>query len=106
MNAIFILGLSKEILDQVVFILKKSVDPNKDPQLRSKYLLLIPEVFSINVSQSANELFQSCFEEIINNMIVPNIVWKAGRAAAAVRTSAIASLLMIIQSDAIKTVEV
>lgn len=39
-------------------------------------------------------------------MIVPNIIWKAGRSAGAVRMSAIASLALLIQTNTVKNIQV
>jgi dynein assembly factor 5 len=38
-------------------------------------------------------------------MILPNIVWKAGRTAGAVRMSAVASLVLVLQSDLVKEIK-
>lgn len=96
-------GLKQEIIDQVMHVLKTSLNPSRDVQLRTRFLLLIPEMFS---SSESSVFLDNCFEDIINEMIIPNIVWKAGRAASAVRMSSIASLLLIIQSDTLKQVHV
>jgi len=37
---------------------------------------------------------------------MPNIIWKAGKAANAVRMSAVASLALIMQIDAVKSIQV
>ena len=92
-------GLSQNVVDQVVHILKVTLNPAKDAQLRTRFLLLIPEIFS-------NDFILTCFETIINNMIMPNIVWKAGKAANAVRMSAVASLVLIMQIDLVKSIQV
>ena len=49
-------GLSKQVFDQVVYILKASLSPDKDVQLRSKFLLLVPEIFASKGDESQNYL--------------------------------------------------
>lgn len=109
-------GLSESVINQVLIILKSSLDPSKEPQLRTRFLLLIPEIFSSSSNKTAvskelsidkNTIYlETCLEQIINDMIVPNIVWKAGRSASAVRMTAIASLALIMQEDAVKNINV
>jgi hypothetical protein len=106
------------VINQVLTILKSSLDPTKEPQLRTRFLLLIPEIFSsssnrISVSKELGEenkknsiFLERCVEEIINEMILPNIIWKAGRSASAVRMTAIASLALIMQEDTVKNINV
>ncbi len=59
---------------------------------------------SLEVKPSS--FLETSIEVIINDMITPNVQWKAGRSAGAVRMSAIASLGLLIQSNAIKQVQV
>lgn len=67
--------------------------------MRTRFLLLVPEIF-------LSSFMESCFETILNNMIMPNIIWKAGKSANAVRMSAVASLALIMQIDVVKSIEV
>ena len=92
-------GLSDTVLDPVLHILKLTLNPNKDAQMRTRFLLLIPEIFS-------NKFLPKSFESIINGMIMPNIIWKAGKSANAVRMSAVPSLALIMQIDIIKSIHV
>lgn len=71
--------------------------------MRTKYILLIPELFSSD-NKCDQSLLEVCLEEVLNEMILPNLIWKAGRAASAVRMSATASLVLIMQSEVVKTV--
>ncbi|CAF0872331.1 unnamed protein product [Brachionus calyciflorus] len=97
-------GLSSEILDHVMFVLKTTLDPSKDVQMRTRFLLMIPEVFpSNNKDMTTLEL---CFEDILTQMILPNIAWKAGRSASAVRMTACATLVLIFQTESVKTIKI
>ena len=48
-------------------------------------------------------LFLTRFNEfvvtVIKDMILPNLVWRAGRVAAAIRTTAVSCLWAVVQSD-------
>ena len=98
-------GLSEDINEPVMFILKQSLNPARDVQLRTRFLLLIPTVFGSSQTNSAKFL-ENSLEDIINDMVLPNIQWKAGRAASAVRMTSIASLALIMQTDTIKNVKI
>lgn len=98
------------MIKDVNHILKKSLHPDRDVQLRTKFLLLIPEIFTSS-KQTANEnnqleFLQNCFEDITNEMIFPNIAWRAGRAASAIRMTAIASLALLMQADLSTKIEI
>jgi dynein assembly factor 5 len=105
-------GLAEEILNIVIEILKICLNPSKDVQMRSRFLLLIPEIFlsskkeeEVQTEQSLRYL-SSCIEAIINDMIMPNVQWKAGRSAGAVRMTAIASLALLIQTNTVQHIQV
>jgi len=109
-------SLTEEILNVAISILKTCLNPAKDTQLRSKFLLLIPEIFFClktpsnsaldELAKTNSKFLETSIEVIINEMIVPNVIWKAGRSAGAVRMSAIAALAMIIQSDVMQNVKI
>ena len=106
------------MIDQVLAILKSSLDPSKEPELKTRFLLLIPDIFSSSSNRTSvsKELGQDnkknafylakCVEIIINDMILPNIIWKAGRSASAVRMTAIASLALIMQEEIVRNINV
>lgn len=77
-------------------ILKKITNPNKDAQLRTRFILLLPEL--IVPSSQEKESSQRAYDEVIVDMLLPNLIWKAGRAASAVRMSTAASLALLTQS--------
>lgn len=102
-------GLSEETVSTVIGMLKVCLEPSKDVQLRTRFLLLIPEIFHCaraDEGAKRSSFLETSIEAIINEMITPNVQWKAGRSAGAVRMSAIASLGLLIQSNAIKQVQV
>jgi dynein assembly factor 5 len=87
-------------MENVRYILRKTLDPAKEAQLRTRFLLLIPELFL-----TTNNFITSNFDVVINEFILPNIVWKAGRAASSVRMTACASLVLVLQQDQTKNLQ-
>lgn len=101
-------GLAQEIVKIVIDIFKICLNPTKDAQLRTRFLLLIPEIFHSSKKEDGKScgFLETSIEVIINDMIIPNIMWKAGRSAGAVRMSAIASLALLIQTNTVKNIQV
>ena len=102
------LGLNTDIIEHVRFILRKTLDPAKDVQLRTRFLLLIPDIFSSATASSPSSqqnFIQTCCDEVIVQLVLPNIVWRAGRAASSVRMTACASLVLILQNDLFKSLQ-
>lgn len=97
--------MSDKILGEVVEILKKITNPNKDAQLRTRFILILPELIFPTSSQANDHrktdsnAVQQCLDEVLTEMILPNLTWRAGRAASAVRMSATASLALIVDSS-------
>lgn len=94
------------ILEQVMFVLKTCLNPSKDVQIRTNFLLLIPEIFSsTKANLDEKSVLESSFEDIVNQMMLPNLAWKAGRSAGAVRMTACASVVLLMQTDTVKSIQ-
>jgi dynein assembly factor 5 len=88
-------------------ILKVSLDPAKDVQLRTRFLLLIPELFSSATTAATGPdggFIAKVFDDLITDMMLPNVVWRAGRANSSARMTATASLVLILQLDLVRTI--
>lgn len=92
-------------IDQIVQILEQNLIVNKDGETRTKFLILISQIALKCDQTNTNNLIKHV-ELIINNMIIPNIIWKAGRIANAIRMTATASLLTIMQANFFNQVSV
>lgn len=86
-------------------ILKIVQNPNKDAQLRTRFILLIPEIFVSSAKDADQKFLKTYLDEILKEMLIPNVVWKAGRSASAVRLSTTASILLLIQNDIVKSIQ-
>ena len=105
-------GLNTNIFESVTQIIKISLDPAKDVQLKTRFLLLVPELFTAassvtgDTEASNGETFLvECFDALVTDMILPNIVWRAGRANSSVRMTATASLVLILQIESVKKIQ-
>ncbi|KAK7506627.1 hypothetical protein BaRGS_00002102 [Batillaria attramentaria] len=88
-----------ELLDEVFTIFKCCLKVDKDPEMRLKFFALLSKL----VMNSANPLdsqqqFGRVAPSIVKDIILPNCVWKAGRTAGAIRTTAVSCLWALLQS--------
>lgn len=88
-----------DILDDVMPIFVTNLDTDKDPELRLKFFSLLSRLVI-----SAGSTLDSChkFGEfaviVVKDIIIPNCVWKAGRVAGAIRTTATSCVWALLQS--------
>nr|XP_039265298.1 dynein assembly factor 5, axonemal-like [Styela clava] len=93
-----------ELLEEIMPILQSNLNPEKDPELRLNFFSLLSKLL-LNIDNTFNskKMFESRHvQTIITDMIAPNLVWKAGRTAGAVRTIAISSLWALLKSGALE----
>ena len=88
-----------DLLDDVVPILVTNLDTDKDPELRLKFFSLLSRLV-----MSAGSTLDSCHKfgefavTVVKDIIIPNCVWKAGRVAGAIRTTATSCVWALLQS--------
>nr|XP_002127221.1 dynein assembly factor 5, axonemal [Ciona intestinalis] len=89
-----------EVLEQVMPMLEVNLNPQKDPELRLKFFTLLSKLLmdTRQTLDSKKEFSSDHAETIITKMIAPNLIWKAGRTSAAVRTIAVATLWALLRS--------
>ncbi|CAN0214737.1 unnamed protein product [Lampetra fluviatilis] len=82
-----------EFLPEVMPIFRDLLQPNKEPELRLKVFAVLSKLL-LNAQETVNSQgqFAGFLQELIKAMIVPNLVWHAGRTAAAIRTTAVSCL--------------
>ncbi|XP_046844839.1 dynein axonemal assembly factor 5-like isoform X2 [Xenia sp. Carnegie-2017] len=88
------------LLADIIPVFKVCLHPDKDPELRLKFFSLLSKL-SMDSNRSVNsngEFPQHCGTMLID-CIVPNLLWRAGRVAIAVRTAAISTFWAILQSN-------
>ena len=91
-----------EILEDVIPMLTENLNPNKDAELRLKcFTLLSRLVMKSDSTLNSQDKFGEFVVTMVRDMIMPNCVWKAGRVAKAIRTTAVSCLWALLQSDAL-----
>ncbi|XP_072549719.1 dynein axonemal assembly factor 5-like [Salminus brasiliensis] len=96
-----------EFLPQFLPLLQSCLEPSRDPELRLHVFTVLSKLL-LNSSNTLNS--QRCFGDYVGvflqALLLPNLVWRAGRTAAAVRTSALSCLLALLQGGAISKEQV
>ncbi|KAK6170739.1 hypothetical protein SNE40_019054 [Patella caerulea] len=88
-----------DLLEDIIPILVTSLKPEKDPEMRLKFFTLLSRL----VMNAANTLdskkkFSGFAVSVVKDMVMPNCVWRAGRTAGAIRTTAISCLWALLKS--------
>ncbi|NXN93371.1 DAAF5 factor, partial [Rhinopomastus cyanomelas] len=96
-----------EALDNFILVLKTCLQPNKDPQMRLKLFTVLSQLLQ-KASETVNSqgLFPSYLETVIKDILAPNLQWRAGRTAAAIRATAVSCLWALIHCEMLSPEEV
>ncbi|KAH3861633.1 dynein axonemal assembly factor 5-like [Dreissena polymorpha] len=88
-----------DLLDDVMPILTANFHPDKEPEVRLKFFSLLSHLMmNHKTTVDSQERFADFAEIVVRDMILPNCVWKAGRVAAAIRTTAVSCAWALLQS--------
>jgi len=90
-----------EVLEEVIPILRVNLQTHKDVHLRlSLFTLLSNLIMKAGDDGEWKRKFSSNHvESIVSDMISPNMVWRAGRVAGALRSIAVATLWALLRSN-------
>uniref|UniRef100_A0A3Q3X073 Uncharacterized protein n=1 Tax=Mola mola TaxID=94237 RepID=A0A3Q3X073_MOLML len=91
-----------EFVSQLMPLLRCSLQPDKDPEMRMSIFTMLAKLL-LNAANSLDSQghFRAESEEFLGDVLLPNLVWRAGHTAAAVRTSALSCLLALLHGGAI-----
>ncbi|XP_048465834.1 dynein axonemal assembly factor 5-like [Rhincodon typus] len=91
-----------ESLHEVFPVLKTCLQPGKDPEMRLKVFTVLSKLL-LNANETLNSQghFSSYLEILVRDILVPNLLWHAGRTAAAIRTTAVSCLWALLHSKMI-----
>ncbi|XP_078415012.1 dynein axonemal assembly factor 5 isoform X2 [Cetorhinus maximus] len=91
-----------ESLCEVLPVLKTCLQPNRDPEMRLKVFTVLSKLL-LNANETLNSQghFSSYLEMLVRDILVPNLLWHAGRTAAAIRTTAVSCLWALLHSKMI-----
>ncbi|XP_030591867.1 dynein assembly factor 5, axonemal [Archocentrus centrarchus] len=91
-----------EFLSELMPLLHNCLDPNRDPEMRmSIFTMLAKLLLDAKNTLDSRGHFRDELEKFLSDVLLPNLVWHAGRTAAAVRTSALSCLLALLHGGAI-----
>ena len=89
-------------LKDIVEILRIVMKPDRDPEVRNQSLLIIANLLQFIDEMDATIIISPHLIILIDECILPNMQWKAGRTAAAIRATAIATLWSLCQAKSFK----
>ncbi|KAF3700181.1 Dynein assembly factor 5, axonemal [Channa argus] len=91
-----------EFISQLMPLLRSCLQPDKDPEMRmSIFTMMAKLLIDADKTLDSNGHFRDESEKFLCDIVLPNLVWHAGRTAAAVRTSALSCLLAFLHGGAI-----
>lgn len=89
-------------MDLVLPIFEKTMTKDADPELKLRHFILLSEYFLNNQNLYRHIEDPHRFAStIIKELIVPGLIWAAGRAAEAIRTAAVCCLCAVLQNKII-----
>lgn len=91
-----------EFVGQLMPILQVCLQPDRDPEMRRDVFTMLANL----LQDAAHTLdsqgrFQEESEKFLCDVLLPNLVWRPGRAAGAVRTAALSCLLALLHGGAV-----
>ncbi|XP_058270319.1 dynein axonemal assembly factor 5-like [Hemibagrus wyckioides] len=91
-----------EFLPELIPLLQKCLLPSQEPEMRLHIFTMLSKLLlnSRNTLDSQGT-FSMYLDVFLQELLLPNLVWHAGRAAAAIRTSALSCLLAMLQGEAL-----
>lgn len=88
-----------DLLEDVMPILTTNFNPEKDPEVRLKFFSLLSHLMmNCKDTVDSGDKFADFAEIVVKEMILPNCVWRAGRVAGAIRTTAVSCAWALLQS--------
>lgn len=89
-------------MDLVLLVFKKTMSKDADPELKLRHFILLAEYFLNNSNLYRHiEDPRKFISTIIKKLIVPGLIWTAGKAAEAIRTAAVYCLCAVLQNKII-----
>ncbi|KAJ0001391.1 hypothetical protein NQD34_006411 [Periophthalmus magnuspinnatus] len=96
-----------EFVSRLMQILLNCLQPEKDPEMKMTILTMMAKLLlEAPHTLDSQGLFHEHSEKFLCDILLPNLVWRAGRTAAAVRTAAISCVLALLHGGAITPAQV
>ncbi|KAM6957240.1 dynein axonemal assembly factor 5 [Aplochiton taeniatus] len=91
-----------EFLPQLMPLLQACLHPDRDPEMRLHlFTMLAKLLLDAHSTLDSKGCFREQAEVFLCEVLLPNLVWRAGRTAAAIRTSAVSCLLALLHGGAV-----
>ena len=88
-----------DILEDIIPIMVANLHPDKDPEVRLKFFSLLSRLMMNSAGTlDSRQRFGDFAITVVRQMVIPNCVWKAGRVAGSIRTTAVSCLWALLQS--------
>ncbi|XP_007525181.1 dynein axonemal assembly factor 5 isoform X2 [Erinaceus europaeus] len=96
-----------EVLPQLMPLLRGCLHPAQDPQMRLKLLSLLAQLL-LHAPETLDSQGQlhSYLDSVVSDILGPNLQWRAGRTAAAIRTATVSCLWALLSSQALTAQQV
>ncbi|XP_052409309.1 dynein axonemal assembly factor 5 [Carassius gibelio] len=90
-----------EFLPALLPVLRSCLEPSRDPEMRLHIFTMLSKLLldACNTLDSQGG-FAEYMEMVLQDLLLPNLVWRSGRSAAAVRTAALSCLLAVLHGAA------
>lgn len=86
-------------LEEIFTVFKSCLKPEKDPEMRLKFFALLSKlVMNSATTLDSQQQFCQYAPSMVKEIILPNCVWRAGRTAGAIRTTAVSCMWALLQS--------
>ncbi|XP_056608778.1 dynein axonemal assembly factor 5 [Triplophysa dalaica] len=86
-----------EFLSAFLPLLKSCVEPSRDPELRLHIFTMLSKLMlDAGNTVDSQGRFGEYMEVVLKDLLLPNLVWRSGRCAAAVRTAALSCVLALL----------
>ena len=92
-------GVVGDLLEDIIPILVANLNPEKDAEVRLKVFSLLSRlVLHADTTVDSTNKFGDFAVVVVKDMVLPNLVWTAGRTASAIRLTAVSCLWALLQS--------
>ncbi|TSK87498.1 Dynein assembly factor 5, axonemal [Bagarius yarrelli] len=96
-----------EFLPELIPLLQNYLLPSQDPEMRLHIFTMLSKLLlNSSITLNSQGEFGKHLQLFLKELLLPNLVWHAGRVAAAVRTSALSCLLALLHGGAISKEQV
>ncbi|XP_035389658.1 dynein assembly factor 5, axonemal [Electrophorus electricus] len=93
-----------EFLPELLPLLRKFLEPGRDPEVHlAIFTMLSKLLLNSRGTLDSHGRFQEYVEVFLQELLLPHLVWRAGRTAAAVRTAALSCVLALLQGGAVSS---